>query len=309
MKTKFNKNIKFIVFFIFSVVALLTLNKLNLLNFEILFKSIKKHPDLIFLSGVIYAISILLGSLRYKIILKGFNYKLKLKYSLKITASSIFYGQWFPGSSALIELFRIFFLKQHIDIKLKEAFLSAIYDKAIGLVSFIILCLFCVLIKYDLLEQSNYYFLALILIFSLFIINKTPAIILKIFNINYKSQNYFLISTEMIISLLISGLIVISYFLISKTTNANLNFIDIAIMMPFIAIIGILPIGLGNLGGLQIGTLLIFQFVSENNSEIVSMSVIFALITILINSSFGLIFLKSTLNIFKKALIKYEKKI
>ena len=78
-------------------------------------------------------------------------------------------------------------------------------------------------------------------------------------------------------------------------------------MMPLIAIVGILPLGIGNLGGLQLGTLLIFQFVSQNNVEIVSMSIIFALITIFINSIFGIIFFKSSLSIFKKALLKYEK--
>ena len=93
-----------------------------------------------------------------------------------------------------------------------------------------------------------------------------------------------MISYEMIISLLISGLIIICYYLISKITNTNLNFIDIAILMPLIAIVGILPLGLGNLGGLQLGTLLIFNLFLKIMSEIVSMSVIFALITIFINS-------------------------
>ena len=72
--------------------------------------------------------------------------------------------------------------------------------------------------------------------------------------------------------------------------------------MPLIAIVGILPLGIGNLGGLQVGTLLIFQFVSENNTEIISMSLTFAIITIFINSIFGTIFFKSSLDIFKKGL-------
>ena len=139
------------------------------------------------------------------------------------------------------------------------------------------------------------------------IINQIPVLTFKIFKINFIKKNFLMISYEMIISLLISGLIIVSYYLISKITNANLNFIDIAILMPLIAIVGILPLGIGNLGGLQVGTLLIFQFVSENNTEIISMSLTFAIITIFINSIFGTIFFKSSLDIFKKALLQYEK--
>ena len=121
--------------------------------------------------------------------------------------------------------------------------------------------------------------------------------------------NYFFISAELIISLLISTLIILSYFLISKVTGAQLSLIDIGIMMPLIAIIGILPLGLGNLGGLQVGTLLVFQFISEKSTEIILMSLIFILITILVNSIFGIIFLKSSFSIFKQTLLNYEKKL
>ena len=71
--------------------------------------SLKRHPDLIFLSALIICNINFSWKFKIFIILKNFNYKLNLKDSLKITSSSIFYGQWFPGSSALIELFRIFF--------------------------------------------------------------------------------------------------------------------------------------------------------------------------------------------------------
>ena len=135
------------------------------------------------------------------------------------------------------------------------------------------------------------------------------VLIIKFCKINYKVQNYFFISAELIISMLISILIILSYFLISKVTHAELSLIDIGIMMPLIAIIGILPIGLGNLGGLQVGTLLIFQFISEKNAEIISMSLVFVLITIFVNSIFGIIFLKSSFNIFKQTLLDYEKKL
>ena len=79
------------------------------------------------------------------------------------------------------------------------------------------------------------------------------------------------------------------------------------VLLKFV-VIAILPIGIGNLGGLQVGTLIIFQFISEKNQEIVSMSLTFAVITIIINTIFGLFFLNSSLDIFKKALDKYETK-
>jgi len=307
MKIKSKLKIKSLGFLILSLSIFLILKKLNLLNFEILIQLIKKQPGLIIFSSLIYAISILLGSLRYKIILNSFRYKLKLKDSLRITGSSIFYGQWFPGSSALIEFFRIFFLKKYVNIKLKEAIITAFYDKIIGLISFIIICFFFILIKYNFYEKLIFHFFIIVLI--LFLINKIIVKIIKFYKTNYKTQNYFFISAELIISLLISTLIILSYFLISKVTGAQLSLIDIGIMMPLIAIIGILPVGLGNLGGLQVGTLLVFQFISEKSTEIILMSLIFILITILVNSIFGIIFLKSSFSIFKQTLLNYEKKL
>ena len=307
MSLNIRKNIRIFLYLIITLVILLILKKLNLLDFNAMALSLKKRPDLIFLSALAYILSIILGSLRYYIILKNFNYNLGLKDSLKITSSSIFYGQWFPGSSALIELFRIFFLKQHVEINIKYSVCSVLYDKIIGLISFILICLISIFLEYNFYELVGYFFI-IIFFFGIIIINQTPVLIFKIFKINFIKRNFLMISYEMIISFLISGLIIICYYTISKITDTNLSFIDIAIMMPLIAIVGILPLGIGNLGGLQLGTLLIFQFVSQNNVEIVSMSIIFALITIFINSIFGIIFFKSSLSIFKKALLKYEKK-
>tara|TARA_Y100000591_G_C21815175_1_gene690269 strand:+ start:167 stop:1090 length:924 start_codon:yes stop_codon:yes gene_type:complete len=307
MNFNIRKNIKIFLYLFITLGILLVLKKLNFLDFNALVLSIKKEPEFIFLSALIYALTIILGSLRYFVILKNFKYNLKLNHSLKITSSSIFYGQWFPGSSALIEFFRIFFLKQHIKINIKYSIFSVLYDKIIGLISFIIICIISIFLKYNFYEMLEYY-LIIIVFFALIVINKTPILIFKILKINFLKRNFLMISYEMIISLLISLLIITSYYLIAKITNTNLNFIDIAIMMPLIALVGILPLGIGNLGGLQLGTLLIFQFVSENSSEIVSMSLTFAVITIIINSIFGIIFFKSSLNIFKRALVKYEKK-
>ena len=120
MNFKIRKKIRIFLYLLITLGILLILKKLNLLDFNSIALSIREEPDLLFLSALIYASSIILGSLRYFIILKNFNYSLKLKDSLKITSSSIFYGQWFPGSSALIELFRIFFLKQYIKINIKH---------------------------------------------------------------------------------------------------------------------------------------------------------------------------------------------
>ncbi len=307
MIIKFRKNIKFFIFSLISICIFLILYKINLLDFGVLIKLVIKEPYLILLSAILYISTILIGSYRYFLILKSFNYNLNYNNSLKITSSSIFYGQWFPGSSALIEFFRIFFLKQHININIKESFLSVFYDRVIGLVSFIIICFISISLKYELFKSFSYFFF-IVFLFGIILVNKIPPLIFKILKINFIPNNFFLISYEMILSLVISSLIILTYFLISKISNVNLNLIDIAIMMPIIAILTIIPLGIGNLGGLQLGTLFIFQFISEKSFEIITMSLIFAIITLIINSIFGAIFLKSSLITFKKAITHYEKK-
>lgn len=307
MKKILKNKIKIIIFFFISLISLLVLYKINLLDFGLLFNSIKISPKLTFLAICLYMFSIFLGSLRYRIILANFGYTISLHDSFKIITSSIFYGQWFPGSSALIEMFRIFFLKKYLKINIKESIFSVIYDRAIGLVSFILICLIAISIKFNLIEKLGYYFF-LIVIIGLVATYYLPLVIFKILRINFTQKNILLISNEMIISLIISLGIIITYYFISRITDASLSISDIAIMMPLIAIITILPLGIGNFGGLQIGTLLIFQFISEKNSEIISMSITFAIITLIVNTIFGFIFFKSSLDVFKKTIMNYEKK-
>lgn len=300
------KKIKFLIFLLISLLILLILNKINFLDIENIIKSVKLRPELIVLSGILYAISILLGGLRYKLILKNFRYDITSLRSIKITSSSIFFGQWFPGSSALIEFFRIFFLKQYVQINNRDSVISVLYDKIIGLLSFMIISVISFSLNFQNFNLSIYFFL--VIIFIILIFYKIPSIVFNFFKISFTQKSFIFISYEMILSLIISCLIIFSYYLISKVTDANLSFLQIASLMPLLAIIGILPISLGSLGGLQLGTLMIFQFVTEKNVEIVSMSLIFALTTLFVNTMFGIIFFKSSYNNFKKAIKKYEEK-
>ena len=300
------KNLKLIVFFLISIIILSILYKINLLDFNSLLISIKKKPELIIYSAILYLISIILGSLRYKLILSKFKYALNYNNSLKITASSIFYGQWFPGSSALIELFRIFFLKQHIKIDLKHSIIVAIYDKTLGFLSMIIISVICISIKFNLIDKFGYYFFIMVII-GVLIAHFAQILIFKILKINFNENYSIFFSYEMVISLIISSGIIIIYYVLSNVTNSDINLLDVAVLIPLIAIVALMPLGLGNLGGMQVGTLLIFQFVSEKNSEIVSMSIMFAIITIIVNTILGSIFFKSTLDIFKKTIARYEK--
>jgi uncharacterized membrane protein YbhN (UPF0104 family) len=300
------KNLKLIVFFLISIIILSILYKINLLDFNSLLISIKKKPELIIYSAILYLISIILGGLRYKLILSKFKYALNYNNSLKITASSIFYGQWFPGSSALIELFRIFFLKQHIKIDLKHSIIVAIYDKTLGFLSMIIISVICISIKFNLIDKFGYYFFIMVII-GVLIAHFAQILIFKILKINFNENYSIFFSYEMVISLIISSGIIIIYYVLSNVTNSDINLLDVAVLIPLIAIVALMPLGLGNLGGMQVGTLLIFQFVSEKNSEIVSMSIMFAIITIIVNTILGSIFFKSTLDIFKKTIARYEK--
>ena len=150
------KNIKFLIFLIISLLIFLALKKINLLNFEAIANSIKFNPELIILSAILYCISIILGGLRYSVILKNFKYNINLSNSVKITSSSIFFGQWFPGSAALIEFFRIFFLKQYLKIKVRDCVISVLYDSIIGLLSFMVISIICILMENIGLPEDTY---------------------------------------------------------------------------------------------------------------------------------------------------------
>ena len=54
-----------------------------------------------------------------------------------------------------------------------------LYDKIIGLISFILICLISIFLKYNFYELVGYFFI-IIFFFGIIVINQTPVLIFKI---------------------------------------------------------------------------------------------------------------------------------
>ena len=150
----------------------------------------------------------------------------------------------------------------------------------------IIISVICISIKFNLIDKFGYYFFIMVII-GVLIAHFAQILIFKILKINFNENDSDILFFEDLISLIISSGIIIIYYVLSNVTNSDINLLDVAVLIPLIAIVALMPLGLGNLGGMQVGTLLIFQFVSEKNSEIVSMSIMFAIITIIVYTILG----------------------
>lgn len=299
-----NKIINFLIVLFITTASLFVLKKINLLDFNEIIKIVINNYLAIIACFILYFITLLLGTLRYKIILFGSNFNIKFKDCFKINSSSIFYGQWFPGNAAFIELFRIFFLQNFIFIKKKEAIYISLYDRFIGLISFFYFSLFSIFFLFDVNKSL---FGIFFIIFSIILI-LLPKIFFKIFKIKHKSFSLLIVPYELLLSLFISFIIILNFYLLSISANLEIKFIEIAILMPLIAIINILPIGINLIGGNQIGFLFIFSLFLEKSNGIVSVSMIFAFITIITNLLIGLFYLKYSKNIFLSYYEKINKK-
>ena len=69
--------------------------------------------------------------------------------------------------------------------------------------------------------------------------------------------------------------------------------------MPFLILSFILPIGIAGIGGYQIITIYLFSFFIENKNLLVSVSIIFASILLVVNFILGLYFILKNFNIIK----------
>ena len=273
-------------------------NLINLKEIEILI--IEKY-DYIIYSLFFYLISLCISIFRYQYIIKKFGVKIEYKILLQTQIIGTFFSQTLPLSTLSSEIFKIYFISNFYKIKEwnKITFIT-IYDKAIGLSSFFLLSFFIsiFLINYQTKFIQNLNLLVSITTLAFAIICYFIPKILNV--IEFKNFNYdFKYGKEIIISLVSSFLFCISYFLIVLSADLEISFYQVILIMPFLILSFILPIGIAGIGGYQIITIYLFSFFIENKNLLVSVSIIFASILLVVNFILGLYFILKNFNIIK----------
>jgi uncharacterized membrane protein YbhN (UPF0104 family) len=273
-------------------------NLINLKEIEIL---VVEKYDYIIYSLFFYLISLCISIFRYQYIIKKFGVKIEYKILLQMQIIGTFFSQTLPFSTLSSEIFKIYFISNFYKIKEwnKITFIT-IYDKAIGLSSFFLLSFFIsiFLINFQIKFSQNLNLLVSIatLVFALicFFIPKFLNVI------EFKNFNYdFKYGKEIIISLVSSFLFCISYFLIVLLANLEISLYQVILIMPFLILSFILPIGIAGIGGYQIIAIYLFSFFIENKNLLVSVSIIFASILLVVNFILGLYFILKNFNIIK----------
>lgn len=288
---------KFIFVISVSTIFIYFLVKKDLINFNILKSIVTEKYNYIIVSSIFYILALAVNTLRFKYILNKFNIPLNYEKVFSFHIISIFFSQFLPLNTFFSEGFKVYFISKYYDLKnFKKIIFCTIFDKFLGLSSFFLIASFFLLIKFGFILKNNFALLIFFLFSSIscLIIPK----IINYFNINgFKFE--FKYGLEFFISLLSSILFIFSYYFIFLTTDLTINFYIISIVMPFIVLSFLIPIGYAGFGGYQFIAIFVFSFFENNYEIITSVSLIFAAISLIINSFLGSIFITINFNILK----------
>ena len=288
---------KFAVVVSISLIFIYFLIKKDLINFNILKSIIIDKYIYIIIYSIFYILALLVNTLRFKYILNKFDIPLNYEKVFSFHIISIFFAQFLPLNSFFSEGFKVYFISKYYDLKnLRKIIYCTLFDKFLGLSSFFLIAFFFLIIKSGFILKENF-FLFVFFLFSFILCFTIPKII-NYFNINgFKFK--FKYGMEFFIGLLSSILFIFSYYFIFLTTDLKIDIYIISIVMPFIILSFLIPIGYAGFGGYQFVAIFVFSFFENNYEIITSVSLVFAAITLIINSFLGGIFITRNFNILK----------
>lgn len=282
------------VFFITIIFFYILINK-NLVDFNLINVKLTEGKKYLIISSIFYIFALIVNTLRLKYILKKFQIKINFQPVFSMQILSIFFGQFLPLSTLFIETFKIYFLSKYFDInKWKKISYCVLIDKFIGLSSFFLLSFIFSSIY---LLQNNKFFIIFIFFTSIFLL-----IIPKIINF-FKIKNFvfnYNLGLEIFISILSSIFFILSYFFIFLIFTDQIYFHTFVIVMPFIILSFLIPLGYAGFGGYQLIAIFVFSFFEANNQIISSASLIFAYITLIINCILGFYITAKNFGLIKK---------
>lgn len=296
--------IKLLRFFLFIYITFFLINYLikgNILNLNLLKISLIENKELILLSFLFYIMAIFTNALRFKYVLNKFNIKINFQQIFSAQILGIFFGQFLFLSGFFIEAIKIYFLSKYYNFKkwLKISYCT-LFDKLLGLSSFFLLSSLFSLLYYT--DIKNFFKNNLLLSIFFFLISIILIIIPKIINFfKIKNLNYnFAYGKEILISLLSSFFFTLSFYCIFLAINQAANFYMVSTSMPLIVLSFLLPLGYMGLGGYQFAAIYIFSFFQTNQQTIAHVSITFALITFIINSTFGIYYIIKNFSLLRK---------
>jgi len=124
-------------------------------------------------------------------------------------------------------------------------------------------------------------------------------IIFNFFTNKIKNLKYS-IGIELLYGIFGSFFLVISYYLVFCAVEFNGTISEIGIVIPFIILSFLIPVGMAGIGGYQFIAIFIFSFIMDNSSIIASGSLIFSMLLLIINGFLGIYFINQNVAIITK---------
>lgn len=288
---------------------------ITLLIFYLIFQSIdiekfvytlSKANGLFLLFGLLFQyLSTVLASYRWHLIMQTLRYGLPFGFFYKSYFKATFFNQALPstiGGDAIRVLDLIGVKKNK-----KRAFFDVLIDRLLGLLGLLILSLFANLIQPNLLPKAIHF---LIIVLSLGGIAGL-VVLLNLSRIEFLKRLRFLklfydislrfriilrkkrrLATQTSLSVLVHFLAIVSFYMIAISISSKIEFTLFLVIIPAVLLISIIPISLAGWGVRESAMIGLFILVGADKEKILSVSILYGIILVLIGIYGAVYYLK-----------------
>ncbi len=294
------QNIKF--FIRLTVTLILVLYLFKKIDFSHVLNSFSLiNPVVFFFASFLYIISSYISTLRWKIFLPYQNLSISKLFSFYLIGA--FFNNVLPGIIGG-DVVKIFMIKDKTG--LKQALASVFMERYTGLaallfIGFIFFCLFYIKLPQHMLIWSVPVSFAGLIVGSIFLLLLGKIKVFKGLHDYVLSFNKKQIIPAFIFSIFVQFIVIISVYMIFIGLRLSISFFELAIFMPIIILISMLPISISGIG-LREWCFILFFGNSLGHSNVVAVSFLWFLSQVFASLIGGIEYLriKNLLNIKKE---------
>jgi glycosyltransferase 2 family protein len=241
-------------------------------------------------------ISTIVASYRWFLLMEIIHYQQNYLFFLKSYLKATFFNQALPTSIGGDAMRALDISK--LGGKKREAFYSVLIDRIVGLSGLLLLNFVAILFAHNLLTYPIYYLLNATIgtiIFFLFVLgflhkiktlkeNKIGRVLRQI-SIRYAnifSRLRYIISQHFL-AIITHICTMVAIYLLAKSVGLKLDFIVFLVLVPPVILLTLIPISLAGWGVREGAMVALFTLVAANNEKVISMSILYGVVLLLIS--------------------------
>jgi uncharacterized protein (TIRG00374 family) len=252
----------------------------------------RNRAYLFILSTLCFGTVIVLGTYRWKLLLKAHQVHLRFTEVLKLFFVGHFFSQFMPGGLAGGDIIKSYYVATHTDTRKHEAVTTIFIDRMVGIFGLFGVLLFGVLVNLSSYGHTKHVIFvlvflvgaafALLLFFNKNLLKKIPGLarlveklpyrdfIARVYNaFNYYKDHKTVLIITLVLSTMVHATLTLMVFLIATGLGLETAFREYFVIVPLVSFVGSIPVSmLGTVGILDGAYIYFFQSEAPEGSGI-----------------------------------------